>query len=348
MTGPLLTRERLKTKITMKKVFWALAAATMMVSCFGDQTLTRSDFNKIELGSYVNNTTVRAGENPTITSESIDAFDVWAFMDEPSGVVFSKERVSKDANGVWGYTNTAYWSPSHSYFFAALAPVDNASIELVLARDPYIAPEGLGTVTFTNEDGTVDLLYAEQKVSTPSTITKMAAVNLGFQHLLSKVRFSFQNCMSNVNTKLAVRNITMTVPGKASVALTEDTYSWVLDATAEAAVLKFGSMNAGAKVLVNEWGKSDNHRLTIPAGADKEYLVSFDVDIYANEVLGHTQPMTTTIKGCELKPGKQYNFTAKLTGDNLHLDPIVFDKPSVDEWGTEVEYDGGEIETQVK
>ncbi len=333
---------------TMKKVFLALAAATMMVSCFGDQTIRRSDADAIVIGSYVQNSSVRAGENPTITTESIDAFDVWAFMDQPSGLVFSKERVSKDANGVWSYANTAYWSPSHTYYFAALAPVDDANIEIALAQDPYIAPEGLGEVTFTNVDGTVDVIYAEQKVTTPDTISQMAPVNLGFQHLLSKVRFSFKNGLQNENTTLIVHSITMTVPGKGSVDLTEDTFSWVIDTTAPATVLDFGSMDAGAKVAVGDWANSDNHRLTIPADASHSYLVSFKVDIYNGEVYGHTQDMTTTIKDCELKPGKQYNFKATLTGDNLHLLPIVFDQITVEDWSEEITYDGGEIDTQLK
>lgn len=333
---------------TMKKVFLALAAAAMMVSCFGDQTISRSKDGAIVIGSYVQNSSVRAGENPTITSESIDAFDVWAFMDRPSGVVFSQERVSKDANGVWSYANTAYWSPAHEYFFAALAPVDNANIELALAQTPYIAPEGLGTVTFTNVDGTVDVLYAEQTVKTPDTITQMAPVSLGFKHLLSKVRFSFQNGLENANTSLVVREIAMTVPGKGSVALTENTFSWVLDTTAPATVLDFGSMDAGARVLIGEWANSDNHRLTIPADGSQEYLVTFKVDIYNGDVLGHTQPMSTVVKDCELKAGKQYNFKAKLTGDNLHLQPIVFDQITVEDWDQEIEYDGGEINTELK
>ena len=39
------------------------------------------------------------------------------------------------AGGVWSYDNTQYWFPNHTYYFAALAPVEDAHWSVVEATD---------------------------------------------------------------------------------------------------------------------------------------------------------------------------------------------------------------------
>ena len=90
--------------------------------------------------------------DPSITGANINAFDVWAFMQEVGGTVFTDENVTK-SNGVWGYKNIQYWYPERTYYFAALAPMDSANVAETLASGEA-AKLGLGTVSFTNVDGT--------------------------------------------------------------------------------------------------------------------------------------------------------------------------------------------------
>lgn len=329
----------------MKKVILALATMAAMVSCVSNEIVGQSDIAKIEIGTCVMSSS-RAEANPSITSDNLDAFDVWAFMDKNTGRVFEKERVSKNASGVWSYQNIAYWTAGHTYHFAALAPVDHANIQLAMAADPYMVEGGLGTVTFENLDGTDDIIYAERVVATPETITSpMPAVNLAFKHLLSKVRFSFKNGLLNKFATLKVTNIKMVVPSKATIDLTQDTFVWALDAAAATTELDLGNMANGALVEVNSVASSDYERLTIPAPASQEYKVTFTVTLYNGDVEGESWDLSTTIKDCELLPGKQYNFKATLCADNLGLQPIEF-TAEVDDWvQPETEYDGGVIET---
>jgi hypothetical protein len=316
----------------MKKVIFVLAAVATMMSCMTNETVNNLDITKIDFGSYVQGVSSRANENPAFTTNNIEAFDVWAFMDRPSGLVFDQERVSKNANGEWTYAKTEYWYPSHTYNFVALAPVDHSNIEITLANAPYIAPEGLGSVTFTNLDGTDDLIYAEEQVTTPDTITSMAPVGLGFRHLLSKVRFTFKNCFTGEFSALAVKDIKMHVMNKASIDLTQDTFSWVFASDAQELVLDLGNGGKGVEFAVGESVSSDNHRLTIPADNTKTYKVTFTVSTYNGDVWGADYPVEATIKDCEFMPGKQYNFKVDLTGDAMGLYPIVFGKPVIDEW----------------
>lgn len=332
----------------MKKFFLGTLAVVAMVSCAKEEILRQQTPNAIAFqNAYVENAAVRAGENPSLTTDNLEAFDVWGFMDANSGVIFNQERVTRGTDK-WTYTNTQYWTPSHKYWFAALAPVDHANVEVTLAADPYMVEAGLGQVTFSNIDGTDDVIYAEATAETPAEITSTPApVKLGFSHLLSKLRFSFKNGFTNDNAYLLVENVKIVVPGKGSIDLTQDAYTWTLDETAADVTLDLGNVNGAAKFGINEVAVSDNHRLTIPAGAAEEYAVSFKVTLYMGDVIAGSWDKTTTVTGCELVAGKQYNFRATLTANNVAenaLYPIEF-SAEVDEWETEYVHDSGVIET---
>jgi hypothetical protein len=315
----------------MKRVILALAVVATMVSCISNEIVNQPDIAKIDFGADVLGGLSRV-ENPALTTANIDAFDVWAFMDEPSGIVFNQKRESKNANGKWYYDNAQYWFASHTYNLVALAPVDHSNIEVALANHPYIAPEGLGVVTFTNLDGTDDLIYAEQQVVTPATITAMAPVGLSFKHLLSKIRFTFKNCFNGQYESLVVSNIKMTAKNKAQIDLTRDLFSWTLDAAAQDVVLDFGDAGEAKNFGIGESASCDKHRMTIPADDKQQYLVTFTVSTYNGTVKGQDYPISVTIKDCEFKPGKQYNFKVELSGDAMGLHPIVFGQPEIEGW----------------
>lgn len=319
----------------MKKVFLAFAVAAMMVSCFSNEVVNNLEKTKIGFASHVAGNSTRAGENPSFTTANITAFDVWAFMDKPSGQVFDQERVTKNANGEWGYANTEYWYPAHTYHFVALAPVDRSNIEIALANAPYIAEAGLGTVTFTNVDGSDDVIYAETKVTTPDTITSMAPVGLSFKHLLSKIHFSFKNCFVGKFVSLVVSDIKMTAKDKATIDLTQDAIVWVPTADAKDVVLDFDDAGEAANFATGESVLSDNYRLTIPADDKQQYLVTFTVSTYNGDVKGADYPVEVYIKDCEFKAGKQYKFKVELSGDAMGLHPIVFGQPEIDDWVTD-------------
>lgn len=337
----------------MKKFFIGALAVVAMVSCAKEEVLRQQAPNSIAFNNFVENSVVRNSQDagdPSFITADLTAFDVWGFMDKNSGVVFEKERVTRSGDD-WTYVNTQYWTENHKYWFAALAPVDNANIELALAADPYMVEAGLGMLTFTNIEGTDDVIYAEATATTGAEITSEnpGKVSLAFNHLLSKVRFSFKNCMTNDNAYLAVENIKMTVPGKGSIDLTQDTYTWTLDKSAADATLDLGSMNKGEHIARNNKGYSDNHRLTIPASSNESYIVTFKVSLYNGDQLAGEWEKSTTITGCELVAGKKYNFSAELNADNIAdnpLKPIEF-TASVIEWeDPEVEYNGGAIDTE--
>ena len=321
----------------MKKILFVALAAVGLASCVQNEELVVAG-SKTAIAfsdAYVYNATKA---DPTTTTASIVNFDVWAFMDSVSGTVFTDEDVTK-SNGAWGYTNTQYWYPNHTYYFAALSPANSANVTEDLAEGDA-AKLGLGEIAFTNVDGTEDLLYAKAKVTTPDAATLanqgMEPVKMQFQHLLSKVKFTFQNGFASDLTTVKVTNVKMTAPKAGTIDLAQANYAaaWELSTTEADFELAFGDV-ASTLTTTASSAAAAHERLTIPATAAKEYTVTFNVEVFQGSVSALSTPITATISGVALQMGKAYNFTAVINQDVLDLKPIQF-TAEVDEWASPV------------
>ena len=319
----------------MKKIFVAVLAMAGVVACNTAEVVDLPQNPAIRFeNAFVQNAT-RADEalDPSTTTESLTAFDVWGFMDEPSGVVFEGEDVT-GSKGNFSYVNTQYWAPGHTYYFAALAPMNSANWSLNTAKADTT---GAGVVTFTNISGTEDLLYSAVSVAAPASITAAPeAVKFTFSHLLSKVKFTFVNGFTNDNAYIDVKNVTMTAPQTATATLTGNWWEanpWA--GHAGELTLAFG--DACAKTAAGQTQVAADERLTIPAGAEQKYTVTFEVALYMGDVVAYSGTKTATIEGVALEIGKAYNFTATLNASNITKDgqelyPIVFDVEEVKNW----------------
>ncbi|MBR5492876.1 MAG: fimbrillin family protein [Alistipes sp.] len=324
----------------MKKLLVSVLAIAGLVACTQETTLVQKGNAPMEFGgAFVENATrANAAVDPSTTTESITGFDVWGFMDQPSGKVFEGEDVTGET-GNFTYVNTQYWLPGHDYYFAALAPMNSANWRLnTEAANTY----GAGIVDFHNVDGTEDLLYAAKMVSTKGLEVgeTPGVVKLQFNHLLSKVKFSFTNGFDNANAYIDVKEVTMEVPAFASINLAQQdwwsTNQWAL-VKDQFTTLQFG--DACAKTAIGVKQETANERLTIPAGADQEYKVTFKVQLYFGDVAAfeEVQTLESVVKGVALEMGKAYNFTAEINASNISEDgkellPIVFDVQEVKDW----------------
>ena len=318
----------------MKKIFVAVLAMAGVVACNTVDTLEVPQNPEIRFANaFVENAT-RANEalDPSTTTESLTAFDVWGFMDEVAGTVFVGEDVT-GSKGNFSYANVQYWAPGHTYYFAAVAPMNSANVEV---DTTYANELGLGTIKFKNVDGTEDLLYSAVVEEAPA-MGESKTVKFTFNHLLSKVKFSFTNGFTNPNTYIDVKNVKITnAPAAATVVLnkvwwTENPWTDYLGTT----VLAFG--DACAKTAAGQTQVAADERLTIPAGAEQKYTVTFEVALYMGDVVAYSGTKTATIEGVALEIGKAYNFTATLNASNItedgtELQPIVFDVEEVKNW----------------
>ena len=349
----------------MKKLFLSVLAIAGLVACVQEEVLTSApnlnDGTAIAFGDAIVDNSVRAEINdPSFTNESLQEFTVWAYVDESKGLVLKDEKVYK--NPSWTYDNTQYWVKGHNYRFFAVAPRHSANVAIAalqqedgnLNNNPY--ENGLGNITFTNVNGTEDLLYASLSKSTAESIP--TKVQFEFDHILSKVKFSFTNGFEASNYSVVVTDVKMYVPSVATINLnaqgdyTSAEHHWVL-ADGETTELSFGHIQKGENVAKGTKAYTDNERLTIPAGADQKYKVTFKVELYSGEIKLSEANKTTYIEGCELLPGHAYNFTATLSaknvsddGDEEGLQAIVFEA-GVKDWDEGGEYDGGVIATNM-
>ena len=315
----------------MKKLFVFALAFAAFASCNKVESLDVAS-ERIAFGDTFVEVKTREAVDPSTTTATINAFDVWGFMDVASGTVFAGERVTKTESGEWTYQNLQYWLPVHNYYFYAVSPVENPNISINVEE---INTTGIGEITFTNADGTCDLLYASKLVITPETIAPQPEkVTLQFAHLLSKLKFTFTNAFTNANTSIKVKNITITdAPGEGVIALNVAERAW--KATADKTTrLEFGHANGGELIKITESAECDAERLTISADNTRRYNIEFDVELYYGDQLGLSSHKVVKLEGQTFEIGKQYNLTASITPENIAeeaLKPIEFDV-IVDEW----------------
>ena len=127
----------------------------------------------------------------TITTDNLANFDVWAHND--NGVVFDGTRVEKQGD-LWVSAVEKMWEEKQGYYFHAFAPA--GALEGVGEYPNAERARGLGDFVYTNA-GDKDLIYA-YAMRVQGSLLKINAepVQLAFEHLLSRVGFTFKNNLS--------------------------------------------------------------------------------------------------------------------------------------------------------
>ena len=315
----------------MKKLFVLALALVAFASCNKVESIETAA-EHISFGNAFVEAKTRDAVDPSTTTASISAFDAWAFMDVPTGKVLDKERVTKNGDE-WSYDNLQYWLAGHDYYFYAVSPVDDAN---VIVDASGINATGLGVVTFTNDEGTCDLLYAEKHVETPEVLGAMPKVQLQFAHLLAKLKFTFVNNFTNTNAHLAVKNVVITnAPGQATIALNSADAAWTL--ANNTTTLEFGDVNGGKAFDLGLANKKEcaSERLTIPADDTYSYNIEFTLVLYYGDQVAMESPKRVTLNKQAFVAGKHYNLVADINPENFAptaLQPIIFDVVGVDEW----------------
>ena len=311
----------------MKKLLIFALAAMGMVACVKEEVTLLPQGDAISFESAFIDNATRAAVDPSTTTATLNGFNVWGFVKEYDGVIFDGVNVTKN-NDVWSYDGTQYWVPNQPYYFAALAPMNSANWGISKATDAA-AKLGLGTVDFTNVDGTEDLLYAKEMMTSKGLNEPNGAVKFQFQHLLSKVKFTFKNGFPTETASIKVTNVKMTVPQEAEIDLAQADYSKAWTSYANTTTLSFGDVE---KLAYTQSADVDYERLTIPAPAAQSYTVTFDVELFMGSQSVYTVAKTSVVTGAELEMGKAYNFSAEINPANLELEEIVFDVTAVEGW----------------
>ena len=195
----------------MKKVIFALAAVVALAACSQEDVIVADKGAAIGFDTFVENST-RSKDDPSWSNSKLFAnFGVYGYVE--NAVLFNNVEVTGSGlNGEWSYADnlTQYWITGAKYNFAAIAPKTNAKdgvFSVALNGDEYV---GTTVLPFTNVDGTNDLLYAQNAQYVAGVSGQNGKVGFNFRHLLSKVKFSFENAYNASNATIRVKNVNIT------------------------------------------------------------------------------------------------------------------------------------------
>lgn len=323
----------------MKKVIFALAAVVALAACSKEQTVSFDKGAAIGFDTFVDNAT--RVDDKTLTKDNMSNFAVYGSVTNAgaTALIFNNVKVAKDITNDdlksdWKYQGTQYWINGANYDFAAVAPYKCG------AEGAFDASTKKTTIDFTN-DGVTDLLYAQ--TTAEGQAEKNAAVAFTFRHLLSKVKFSFENQYLSTGSTIAVREIKLTNA--------HETASVTLDATNTAwtghdgsVLINFGNTENTTGVAATsiaqgkEW-ESENVRFIIP-GAEYTYTVSFLVDVLYGTTVVETYEHTASLTFAPTA-GAAYDIKTVISHTNIDPDqaqePIEFTVNEFDGWAAPVE-----------
>ena len=326
----------------MKKIILAALAIAALASCNKTEVVGVTESNAIAFdNAFVDNATKSVNDPSFTNSNLFNDFAVYGFVE--GAVLFDGTKVSQDIENddlesYWKYEGTQYWIAGAQYNFNAVAPMTAGGwtkTEAVAAST---------TLSFTN-NGTTDLLYAT--AAQEGKAEENAQVAFTFRHVLSKVKFSFENAYNATNATIRVKDITITNPHKtATVVLTAAT-AWSSHATAADFKLAFGMATddeATADVKENAevaYGfgaiyESQNERFLIPSATDYEYEVTFNVELLVSGSVVKTYAHTVKAEFAPA-PGNSYDIKAVINAENIdpanEQEPIEFTVSTLPGWG---------------
>lgn len=319
----------------------AVAAVAMLASCSNDETTGKAvKGNAIQFDGFVNKSV--KGVDDDITNDNFASFQVWGLMSkgEQTGNPFDGTTVTKSGSD-WTYTTPVYWENGYNYSFVAIAPAGFGTFNAPTTVGQY------GSIDFTN-DGETDLIYdvngehASKAVSTEGQCP--AAIDFTFNHLLSRVKFTFTNAMDDGST-INVTGVTITNANTKATATLGETATWALAKDNIPGNLTFGNvlLDGQATDFAAPESKATDHKYMIPAISNgQKYTVIFTVTRHHSGVTDQYDH-TVELPEITMEQGKSYNFTAELnaqniTGgdpddpDNPQLCPIKF-TATVSDWG---------------
>ena len=315
----------------MKKIFIAVLAVAALASCSKEQTVSVDKGAVIGFDTFVENST-RA------TDLVVGEFDfgVYGLVEKGSNSALIFDNKQVNANGT--YSPAQYWIAAAQYYFTAIAPYTDAKWTYTTTNAHS------GKITFDNSAAAAnqDLLFAYNKpAQTPVAITAQPAkVGFTFNHMLSRVRFTFANGFGEgSNITLQVADVTITdAYATADLAVTDGAPADAWTNFGATFSKNFGQVGGNTLATLTDAGATmsaaTEHFYLIPA--NKAYNVTFTVKLFQAGVELDTYNRTATIPATTMAKGMSYDIkttlTAQNTSDDGQLYPILFEVAGVTAW----------------
>ena len=332
----------------MKKIFIAVLALAAVAACNKAEVVEQNPANAIAFDNVFVDNATKSVVDPSYTNTNLFSdFAVFGFVQ--GATLFDGVQVKKSDNA-WTYEGTQYWIAGAQYNFSAVAPFTGNWTKKTASKDGV-------ELSFTN-NGTTDLLYAT--AAQQGQVSNNAVVAFSFRHVLSKVKFSFENGYNATNATIGVRNINITnayTTGK--VALNANTV-WS-DQAGNELTLAFGNaaisaVGAEEAFAFGNTKESYNERLLIPGAVTNGYNVTFDVDLLVSGTVVKTYHHTAKVDFAPAA-GTCYDIKAVINAQNIDpahaQEPIEFTVTTINGWenpadgddeGTEPDQPNAEIQ----
>ncbi|MBR5238502.1 MAG: fimbrillin family protein [Paludibacteraceae bacterium] len=304
----------------MKKLLFLLPLLVLFVACQPDDPAAES--GRISFANQVEDLT--RGDN-TLTTTNLANFDVWGHNN--NGVVFSGTRVEKQGD-LWLSAEEKMWEQQQVYHFHAFAPA--GTVENIGEYPNAEKANGLSNFAYTN-DGDKDLIYA-YSTRTQGSLLKINAdpVQLTFEHLLSRVQFTFKNNLSEGNITISDVQIIDAAKSAELNCADADMANWAWNATAT------GAYNFGNTSVIAQGASAatENVQFFFPA-ATQNYNITFNL-AYESEA---AVVRTATIADVNLVMGKAYNINVTIEDKDIATEEynIKFFVAEVKDWGSNIE-----------
>jgi hypothetical protein len=222
----------------MKKLFLFISVFALLVACKREEP-NQPEAQYISFSQMSIENLMTAGFDNTITTDNLADFDVWGH--NGAGVVFDGTKVEKQGD-LWVCAEEKMWEPDQTYHFYAFAPAD--AVDNIGEYPNSEREGGLSNFVYTNA-GDKDFIYA-YATRTQGSLLKINAdpVQLMFEHLLSRVQFTFKNSLSEGNIIISNVQITDAVKSAELNCGDVDMVNWVWSATSTGAY-NFGNITTG-------------------------------------------------------------------------------------------------------
>jgi hypothetical protein len=254
-------------------------------------------------------------------------FHVWAQNGSNSSVfgVNGTAVNTSDEGTTWTYSPVRYWQAG-TYNFYAVAPQGIATGSLA---------NGALALTFGSEglslSSQTDLMLATASNVTGrfNTDEKPEAVDLEFNHMMSKVSFSARNADAN-NTAITVTSVSISGNHKTASGYStagNGSWSWKSDDTAVSQTLAVANSNGVILSTIAQTAITPSDGvLVFPEDCNLSVIVTFSQE---KGDLTASTTKTATIP-CSWQPGYKYVYKLTVTADAIKIDS----EPAVTPWGT--------------
>lgn len=329
----------------MKKILFAAVAVMAMAACSNEDVISRPASPVIGFdNAFVENST-RAAD---INADNLTNFGVYGSVVNSSnqqGMIFANQEVKGSKENGYSYTPAQYWIAGAKYDFVAFAPYQSGDNATWTYAPAVGTAAQNGTITFDNAkaDANQDFLFAATSCTTPETFNKKPdAVGFIFNHMLSRVKFTFTNGTAAANnltfkvTDVVLKNIPAKgeLPVSKSTAITSG--NWAIVTNAGTFDKDFDdAITATANdedIIAATASAATTHYYLIPNSAT--YTVEFNVTLYQAGVNLGTYDRSANVV-LELGKGMSYNVKAVLDADTAldePLYPIEFKVDGVENW----------------